>query len=74
MVWVRLQITEGTGFTVIVKKVLVPVHVVPELENAGVTVMVAVTGAFVRFVAGNEGISPEPEAASPIEGTEFVQL
>ena len=40
----------------------------------GVIVIVAVTGAVVLFVAVNDGISPEPLAARPIEELLFVQL
>ena len=36
--------------------------------------IVAVTEAFVLLMAVNGLISPEPEAASPIEGLSFVQL
>jgi len=51
-----------------------PVHVDPEPVKAGVTVMMAVTGLFVVLVAVNEGMSPEPPAASPMDVLEFVQL
>ena len=40
----------------------------------GVTVIVAVTGALVAFVAVNDAISPVPFAANPIDGVLFVQL
>jgi hypothetical protein len=39
----------------------------------GVTTMVAMTGAVPAFVAVNDGIFPEPLAASPIVGSLFVQ-
>ena len=39
-----------------------------------ITVIVAVIGALVVFVAVNDGISPVPLAASPIEMLSFVQL
>jgi hypothetical protein len=74
IVWVELQITEGTGFTVMVNDVKLPVQVTPWLVKVGVTVIVAMTGALVMLVAVKEEISPEPEAASPMEGLEFVQL
>ena len=67
-------LTIGIGFTVIVKKVDIPVHVIPELVNSGVTVMVAVIGAVVALVALKERISPVPFAARPIEVLVFVQL
>lgn len=66
--------TEGTGFTVMVKEVDVPVQVLPELENSGVTVMVAVTGAVVPLVAVKDAISPVPPAPRPMVISEFVQL
>ena len=41
---------------------------------AGVTVIVAVIGAFVLLVATKDEISPVPLAASPIAVLLFVQL
>ena len=58
----------------IVKKVDIPVHVIPELVNSGVTVMVAVIGAVVVLVAWNERISPVPLLARPIKVLVLVQL
>lgn len=40
----------------------------------GVTVIVAVTGPLVPFVAIKIGMSPEPAGAKPILGVLFVQL
>src|SRR3954470_3621861 len=40
----------------------------------GVTVTVLLTGAAVKFFPVNEGTFPEPDAASPIDGLEFVQV
>ena len=40
----------------------------------GVTVIVAVTGAPVKFVAVNDAISPDPDAAMPIVGSLFVHV
>ena len=45
----------------------------PPLENEGVTVMVAVTGEEVGLEAVKAGIFPDPEAESPMEGSEFIQ-
>ena len=45
-----------------------------QLFADGITVIVAVIGALVVFVAVNDGISPVPLAASPIEMLSFVQL
>ena len=39
-----------------------------------ITVIVAVTGALVAFVALNDKISPLPDAANPIDGVLLVQL
>ena len=44
------------------------------LVYAGVTVIVAVTGAVPLFVALNDAILPLPLAARPMEGVLFVQL
>ena len=52
----------------------IPTQLTPLLVNVGVTVMLAVTGNKVLFVAINEGIFPTPVAAKPIDGAEFVQL
>jgi hypothetical protein len=72
--WFATGSTAGTGFTVIVKNELVPVHVTPALVYAGVTVMVAVTGTLERLVAVNDAISPDPAAARPMEALELAQL
>jgi hypothetical protein len=72
--WFDTLLTVGMGFTVIENDVELPVQVTPWLVKVGVTVIVAMTGAFVMLVAEKEGIFPEPEAASPMEGLEFVQL
>ena len=40
----------------------------------GVIVMVEVIGDVVEFVAANEGMSPEPLAASPMAVLLFVQV
>jgi hypothetical protein len=53
---------------------MVKVEGVPEQPSKeGVTVMVAVIGFAVEFVAVNEGILPFPVAASPIDDTLLVQ-
>jgi hypothetical protein len=72
--WFDTLLTVGMGFTVMVNDVKLPVQVTPWLVKVGVTVIVAITGALVMLVAVKEEISPEPEAAIPIEGFEFVQL
>src|SRR5882762_6827186 len=58
--WLATAVTVAVGLTVIVNVVGVPVHVVPPFVYDGVTVIVAVTGAVVAFVAVNEAILPEP--------------
>jgi hypothetical protein len=45
-----------------------------QLVADGVTVIEATTGAEPAFVAVNEGIFPEPLAASPIDGSLFVHV
>ncbi len=49
-------------------------HVTPPLVYAGVTVIVAVTGALVALVPVKDAILPEPLAAKPMLGVLFVQL
>ena len=52
---------------------MVNVNGVPAQPLAvGVTVIVAITGVVVRFVAVNEGILPVPLALKPIVGSLFV--
>jgi hypothetical protein len=59
----------GLGLTVIVKVIGVPWHPFA----VGVTVIVAITGTVPGLVAMNDGIESVPDAASPIEGSLFVQ-
>ena len=66
--------TCAVGFTVMVTETGVPEQLVPPLENTGVAVMVAITGAPPLFTAVNDAISPEPLAARPMPGALFVQL
>ena len=73
-VWLPIEFTVGVGFTVIVKVCGVPVHVAPALVNEGVTVIVEEIGAFVVFVATNDGIEPEPALNKLIFVLELVQL
>ena len=51
-----------------------PVQAGVPFEKEGVTIMVAVIGLGVVFVPLNALIVPEPDAANPIAGFEFVQL
>ena len=71
---VPVIIGTGSGFTLMVKVFDGPLQLVPPLVKVGVTVMVAMTGLDPVLVVVNEGILPVPEAASPIEGAELVQL
>jgi hypothetical protein len=66
-------VTLAEGFTVIVKVIGVPLQLLV-LVNIGVTVTVAITGAFPALVAVNEGILPVPEAANPMDVVELLQL
>ena len=62
--------TVGDGLTVIVN-----VSGVPEQPLAlGVTVIVLVIGLLVVFVAVKDGMFPVPDAASPTDVLEFVQV
>lgn len=67
-------LTNGNGYTVIVKVVLAPVQVVPPVVNCGVTVMVAVCTDVVEFKVTKAGMLPVPEAAKPIDELLLVQL
>ena len=67
-----LKVGTGNGLTVMVKVLEAPLHVMPPLLKTGVTVIVAIIGNEVVFVAANAGILPVPLAASPIEGALFV--
>ena len=66
-------LTTGSGLTVMVKVIGVPVQVVPPLTKLGVTVIVATTGALVVLSAVNEML-PVPEAAKPMLVVVLVQL
>jgi hypothetical protein len=65
-----IGVTVGAGFTVIMNVIGAPV----QPFAVGVTVIVATTGVVPALIAVNEGISPVPLAASPIDGVLFVQL
>jgi hypothetical protein len=45
-----------------------------QLFASGVTMIVAVTGALDKFMAVNDGISPLPVFAKPMEVLSLVQL
>jgi hypothetical protein len=68
-----IALTVGVGFTEMVKSSGVPEQITPPFSKLGVTVMVAVTGAFVVLVAWKEVICPLPVAPSPIVVFVFVQ-
>jgi hypothetical protein len=65
-----IEFTVAVGLIVMVNVVGVPVHPFA----VGVIVIVAVIGEVVTFVAVNEGMLPEPPAASPIAVLLFVQV
>ena len=52
----------------------VPVHVIPAFVKLGVTVIVAVTGALDRLVAGKELIALVPVEGKLIDVVLFVQV
>ena len=60
------------GFTVTLKVVSVPVQEPPALVKVGITVIVAVTGLDVVFVAVNEAILPVPAEGRPMVELSFV--
>jgi hypothetical protein len=72
--WLATAVTVAVGFTVYVYVRGVPTQLTPPLVNVGVTVIVAVTGAVVVFVAVKLGMLPVPDAPSPILVVLFVQL
>ena len=65
-----IELTVAVGLTVMVNVVGVPWHPFAD----GVTVIVAVAGEVVAFVAANDGTFPEPLAARPIAVLPFVQV
>lgn len=62
----------GVGLTVMVKLWVLPTQDVGA-GPVGIIVIVATTGTFDVLIAVNAAIFPEPEAANPILGSEFVQ-
>ena len=62
--------TLGVGLIVYVYVVAVPLHPFA----LGVTVIVDVTELAVVLIVLNDEIFPDPEAAKPIDGLEFVQV
>lgn len=70
MLMLEIELTVGVGLTVMVKDCVGPGHPLA----VGVTVMVPEILAVVGLVVVNEGMSPVPDAASPIAGLLLVQL
>ena len=68
--WLGTGFTSGVGFTVTVKVIVGP----GQPNAAGVTTIVATTGAVPVLVAVNGGILPVPLAAIPILGVVFVHV
>ena len=71
---ILLKIIFGNGFTVMVKVRVGPEQVIPPLVKLGVTVIVAVIGLLVGLTVTKAGMSPMPDAPSPIEVLLFVQV
>ncbi len=69
-VWSAGCVTDGVGFTVIMKYLIIPSQ--PFVE--GVTDIFADIGALLLLTAVKTGRFPVPEAASPMDGRSFVQL
>jgi hypothetical protein len=66
--------TAGLGFTTIVNDCDAPIQLEVPLAKVGVTVIVAVTGKAVLFIALKAAIFPEPLAERPMLERLFVQL
>ena len=64
----------GVGFMVMVNVAGAPEQIVDPPIATGVTVIVAMTGVVPLLVAIKDGRFPVPDAASPIEGSLFVQV
>ena len=69
--WSLTAFTDGVGFTVIVKLLDVPLQLIVSVvfKICALTVIMAVTGDEVVFVAVKEGRLPESKAARPILGS-----
>ena len=72
--WLATGFTVAIGATIIVNTSGIPKQLTPPFIKVGVTVIVAVNGNRVVFVAIKDGMLPVPEAAKPIDGVLFVQL
>jgi hypothetical protein len=72
-VWSAGSFTCAVGLTVIVKFSVGPVQLTDPFVKVGVMVIVAVTGDVPAFTAANDGMFPEPLAASPTPGVLFTQ-
>ena len=68
--WLEVALTVGTALTFILNVIGEPV----QPFAVGVTVIAAVAFVFELFVVVKAAISPDPEAANPIEAFVFVQL
>ena len=69
-VCVKTDPATGVGFTVMVNVCTGPEQPFAIAE----TVIIAVTGEVPALIAKKGAISPDPLAAKPMEGSEFVQL
>ena len=75
MLWfVGVKVIAGLGFTVMVNCCGVPAQVGVPLAKVGVTVIVAVTGKALLFMALKAVIFPGPLPERPILAKLFVQL
>ena len=73
-IWFEEALTIGVGLTVIVNVCGIPRQEELFPVNDGVTVIVAVIGAFPLLTALKEVIFPSPFIPNPIDGLLFVQL
>ena len=72
--WFTGCVTCPVGLTVIVNVFVVPEQLLPPFVKIGVTTIVATIGAVVVLTAVNEGISPVPDPAKPIDVALLVQV
>ena len=68
--WLEGSTTFGVGLTVILNELVPPEQPFAE----GLTVIVAITGAELLFVAVNDAMFPDPPADKPIEGVLLIHV
>ena len=74
IVWSGKSLTIGLGLTVMVKFCVGPVQLTWPPVYSGVIVTIDVTGTLPLLTAEKLLMFPFPEAPSPMEGKEFIQV